>query len=109
MRSRFLSGVGPGSPNFHFDLAFFPAACLLSVEGFSVVAAVAWVEAIERRVINLLPCPSLPGHNWRVAIGALGLAANDHRVLHRTGTHNETRFSQCGVGVECQECVLCLS
>ena len=91
--------MGPGSPNFHFDLVFFPAACFLSVEGFSVVAAVAWVEAIGRRVINLLPDPSLPGHNWRVAVGALGLAANDHRGLHRTGTHIETRFSRSSEGL----------
>ena len=88
---RYLSGAGVGSPNFH--LVFLPAACVLSGEGFSVVAVVAWVAAIERRVINLLPYPSLPGHNWRVAVGALVHAANDHIVLLKNDYSNETRFS----------------
>jgi hypothetical protein len=87
-------------------LVFLPAACVLSGEGFSVVAVVAWVAAIERRVINLLPYPSLPGHNWRVAVGALVHAANDHIVLLKTSTHIETRLSLRSVGVECKECVL---
>jgi len=101
---RCLSGVGVDSPNFH--LVFLPAACFLSREGFSVVVVVAWVAAIERRVINLLPYPSLLGHNWRVAVGALGRAADDHVVLLKTSTHIETRFSLCSVGVERKECVL---
>lgn len=100
----FLSGVGVGLPNFH--LVFLPAACFLSGEGFSVVAVVAWVAAIECRVINLLPYPSLPRHNWRLAVGALVHAANGHVVLLKTSTHNETRISLCSVGVECKECVL---
>jgi hypothetical protein len=48
----------------------------------------------------------LPGHNRRVAVGALGRAADDHVVLLKTSTHNETRFSLCSVEVECKECVL---
>jgi|SRR5580704_11341803 hypothetical protein len=102
----FLSGVGMGSANFHFHLVFLPAACFLSGEEFSVVAVVAWVAAIECRVINLLPYPSLPGHNRRVAVSALGRAADDHVILLKTSTHNETRFSLCSVGAECKECVL---
>ena len=49
---------GPG--NFLFHLMFFPAASLLSCEEFSVVAAVAWIRAIKRRVVILLAYPSLP-------------------------------------------------
>jgi hypothetical protein len=86
-----LSGVGVGSPNFH--LVFLPAAFFLSSEEFSVVAVVAWVAAIQRSVINLLSYPSLPRHNWPVAVGALGRAADDHIVLLKTSTHVETRFS----------------
>jgi hypothetical protein len=71
-----------------------------------MVAVVVWVAAIEPRVINLLPYPSLPGHNWRVAVGALGRATDDHIVLLKTSTHIETRFSLCSVGVECKESVL---
>jgi hypothetical protein len=102
----FLSGVGVGTANFHFHLVFLPAACFLSGEEFSVVAVVVWVVAIERRVINLLPYPSLPGHNRRVAVGALSRAADDHVVLHKNNYSNETRFSLRSVGVECKECVL---
>lgn len=53
-----LSGAGVGSAKFHFHLMFFPAACFLSGEGFSVVAVVAWIAAIERRFVNLFPYPS---------------------------------------------------
>ena len=55
-----LSGVGGGSDNFPFHFVFFPTASFLSGEGFSVIAMVAWIAAIERGVINLLPYPSLP-------------------------------------------------
>src|SRR5882762_7726206 len=86
MPAYLLSGVGVGSPNFHFHLVSLPAACFLSGEWFSVVAVVAWVAAIERRVINLLSYPSLPGPNWRVAVGTLVHAADDHIVLLKTTT-----------------------
>jgi hypothetical protein len=55
-----LSGVGGGSGTFQFHLVFFPTASFLSGEGFSVVAVVAWIAAIERGIVNLLPHPSLP-------------------------------------------------
>src|SRR5258708_40235285 len=103
MPAYLLSGVGVGSLNFH--LVFLPAACFLSGEGFSVVAVVAWVAAIERRVINLLPYPSLPGPNWRVAVGALVHAADDHICPPQNDYSNKTRFSLCSVGVECKGCV----
>jgi hypothetical protein len=55
-----LSSGGGGPDNFLFHLVFFPAASFLSGEGFSVVAVVACITAIERGVVNLLPYPSLP-------------------------------------------------
>jgi len=55
-----LSGAGGGSDNFPFHFVFFPTASFLSGEGFSVVAVITWITAIERGVINLLPNPSLP-------------------------------------------------
>ena len=48
-----------GSANFRFLSVFFPAACFLSGEGFSVIAAVAWIPAVEPGLANLLPHPSL--------------------------------------------------
>jgi len=55
-----LSGAGGGSGNFPFHFVFFPTASFLSGEGFSVVAVVTGITAIERGVVNLLPYPSLP-------------------------------------------------
>jgi hypothetical protein len=54
------SGVGGGSESFSFDFVFFPAASLLSFEGFGMIAVVAGITAIEARVVNLLAYPSLP-------------------------------------------------
>ena len=54
-----LSGVGGDSHLFPFHFVFFPTACFLSGEGFSVEAVVAWIAAIERGVVNLLPHPHL--------------------------------------------------
>ena len=48
-----------GSGNFPFRLFSFPAASLLSEEGFGVVVVVGWISAIEKGVVNLLPYPSL--------------------------------------------------
>src|SRR5271170_3400714 len=62
---------GCGTGNFLFHLTFFPAASFPPGEGFSVVTAVAWFISIARRVKNLLSYPSLPGHDWRLAEGAL--------------------------------------
>ena len=59
-RSVLLSGVGGGSDNFPFYFVFFPAASFLSVQGFSMKAVVTWITAVECRVVNLLPYPSLP-------------------------------------------------
>jgi hypothetical protein len=50
-------GVGVRLANYRFHLVFFPAACFLSGRGFGVVAAVAWIAAIERGVVNFLPHP----------------------------------------------------
>jgi hypothetical protein len=61
---KFLSGAGSGSGNFAFHLVFFPAAYFLSSENFRVVTVIAWITAIERRVVNLLPHPSLPGDDF---------------------------------------------
>jgi len=55
-----LSSAGCGSGNFSFHLVFFPAAPLVHGERLRVVAAVAWIAAIERGVVNLFPYPSLP-------------------------------------------------
>jgi hypothetical protein len=55
-----LNGAGGGSDNFPVHFVFFPTASFLSFEGFSVIAVVACITAIERRVVNLLPYPSLP-------------------------------------------------
>jgi len=55
-----LSGVGGGSDNFPFHFMFFPTASLLSFEGISMIAVVTWITAVECRVVNLLPYPSLP-------------------------------------------------
>ena len=55
-----LGGVGGGLDNFPLHFVFFPTASLLSFEWFSVIAVVSWITAVERRVVNLLPYPSLP-------------------------------------------------
>jgi hypothetical protein len=55
-----LSGVDDGSVSIHFHLVLFPTASFLPREGLGVVALVAWITAIERRVANLLSYPSLP-------------------------------------------------
>jgi hypothetical protein len=55
-----LGGVGGRPDNFPFHFVFFPTASFLSLEGFSVIAVVTWIMAVERRVVNLLPYPSLP-------------------------------------------------
>ena len=57
-----LGGVGGGSDNFPFHFVFFPTAPFVSFERFSVIAVVAWITTVERRVVNLFPYPSLP---WR--------------------------------------------
>jgi hypothetical protein len=93
MPAYLLSGVGVGSANFRFHLVFLPAACFLPGERFSVVAVVAWIAAIERRIVNLLPYPSFSWRNWRSAVGAVVHAADDHIVLLKNDYSNETRFS----------------
>jgi len=75
-RMHALSG---GSPeNFPFHFVAFPTASLLSLEGFSMIAAVAGVTNTERRVVNLLAHPFLPSPDRRAAVGALVSAAFDH-------------------------------
>ena len=51
------AGVHPG--NLLFYLVFLPAAHFLSGKDLSVIAAIAWVAAVERRFVNLLSYPSL--------------------------------------------------
>jgi hypothetical protein len=51
---------GGGSENFPFHFVLFPTPSLLSLEGFTVVAQVTKITAIERRVVNLLAHPFLP-------------------------------------------------
>jgi len=77
-RLRFLlSGVrGPG--NFLLHLVFLPATFFLSGEGFGVVADVVGSTTIERAVVNLLPYPSLPCHDWRLAVSASARTVGDH-------------------------------
>ena len=72
-----LRSVGRDSSCFPFHFVFFPAAFNLRGEGFSVVAAVTWIVAIMRNIVNLLAHPSLPRRDRRVAIVALA-AAVDH-------------------------------
>jgi hypothetical protein len=40
-------------------LVFFPTTYFLSVEEVGVIAVIAWIAAIERGFVNLLPHPSL--------------------------------------------------
>jgi len=58
--SRSLIRVDDGLANFHFHLVLFRTAFFLPGEGPRMVAVVAWIMPIERRVINLLPYPSFP-------------------------------------------------
>jgi hypothetical protein len=57
-----------GSGNFPFRLFSFPAASLLSEEGFGVVVVVAWISFI--RVVDLLSYPPLVGVDRRLAVVA---------------------------------------
>jgi hypothetical protein len=76
-----LSGEGVSPGNFLFHLVFFPAAYIFSGEGFSMVAVVPGITAIRRRVVNLLPYPSLIRCDWRSAMSALVVHARDHFLL----------------------------
>jgi hypothetical protein len=76
-----LSGEGVSPGNFLFHLVFFPAAYIFSGEGFSMEAAVPGITAIRRRVVNLLPNPSLIRRDWRSAMSALVVHAGDHFLL----------------------------
>jgi ABC-type uncharacterized transport system permease subunit len=58
-----LSAICRGSGDFLFHLMFFPATFFLSGEGFSVVAVVVCITAIDRGVVNLLSDPSLARDN----------------------------------------------
>jgi hypothetical protein len=73
-----LSGVGVVPGNFLFHLMLFPAAYFLADEEFGVVAAVACITSIARRVVNFFPNPSLSWHDGSSAVGALVRAVDDH-------------------------------
>jgi len=89
-----LSGEGRGSGNFLFHLVFFPAAFFLSGEEFRVVTVVAWLTAIERGVVNLLPYPSLPGDDFWSAVVASVHVVNDH-FFFSLGLQPPEIFARC--------------
>ncbi len=64
--------------NFLFHVMFFPAAYFLAGEEFGVVAAVAHLNAIVRRVVNFFANPSLSRDNGKSAVRALVRAVDDH-------------------------------
>jgi hypothetical protein len=70
---------GGSSQNLPFHFALFPAASLLSLEGFRVVAEVTRITAIGRGVVDLLADPFLSCRDRRSAIGTLAVSkAIDH-------------------------------
>jgi hypothetical protein len=85
-----LSSVGLGSSDFSLHFVFFPAALFVSGEGFSVVAAVTWIMATMRGIVNLLAHPSLPRRDRRVAIVALSTAMH-----HASSLDLHPSKSQC--------------
>jgi hypothetical protein len=57
----------------------FPTASLLSLEGFTVVAEVTGITAIERGVVDLLADPFLSRRDRRSTVGTLMVSkAIDH-------------------------------
>jgi hypothetical protein len=77
-----LSGARSAPQNFLFHLMFFPAASFLFGEGFSMVAVIAWIAAIESGVVPThLPLARLTigsrriGSRQTVIISSCSLAA----------------------------------